>query len=100
MTLDPENTEIYVAFTKAFLDSKIKEWEENKANATKQLYQLIGFSLGLILSFLYLILLIGRKSFKDQKVHLHFVDKLIYRYQSTFCIGLITFWAALVDHLI
>ena len=41
--LDPETTVIYVAFTKAFLDSKIKEWEENKANATNHLYQLIGF---------------------------------------------------------
>ena len=43
MTLDPENSVVYVAFTKPFLDSKIKEWEENKANATNHLYQLIGF---------------------------------------------------------
>ena len=35
--------DLSIAFTKAFLDSKIKEWEENKAYATKQLYQLIGF---------------------------------------------------------
>ena len=81
---DPENTEISIAFTKPFLDSKVKEWEENKAIATKQLYQMVGFSVGLILSFLYLILVIGRKSFNDERVHLHFVDKFIYRYQSSF----------------
>ena len=43
MTLDPENTVVYVAFTKAFLDSNIKEWEENKSTATNHLYQLIGY---------------------------------------------------------
>ena len=64
---NPENTEISIAYTKVFLDSKVKEWEENKAYATKQLYAMVGFSAGLLLSFLYLILVIGRKSFNDEK---------------------------------
>ena len=32
-----------VAYTKVFLDSKVKEWEENKAYATKQLYRWLDF---------------------------------------------------------
>ena len=98
-TLDPENSVVYVAFTKPFLDSNIQEWEKNKSTATNRLYQLIGYLLGLILSFLYLILLIGRKSFKDQKVHLQFVDKLYTDINILLCIGLMTFWIALVDDL-
>ena len=98
-TLDPENSVVYVAFTKPFLDSNIQEWEENKSTATNHLYQLIGYLLGLILSFLYLILLIGRKSFKDQEVHLQFVDKLYTDINILLCIGLMTFWVALVDDL-
>ena len=76
MRLDPENTIIYVAFTEAFLDSKIQEWQENKAIATKNVYKLAGFLIGFIFSFLYLVLVIGRKSFKDQELHLHAIDKL------------------------
>jgi signal transduction histidine kinase len=98
-TLDPENSVVYVAFTKPFLDSNIQEWEENKSTATNHLYHLIGYLLGLILSFLYLILLIGRKSFKDQEVHLQFVDKLYTDINILLCIGIMTFWIALVDNL-
>ena len=49
--LDPENTVFIIAFTKLFLDSKIKEWEENKANVTKQFISIVGFSVGLIFPF-------------------------------------------------
>lgn len=94
---DPETTEISIAFTKPFLESKMKEWEENKTKANNLLYQLVGYSAGLIISFLYLIIITGRKSFRDKKTHLHFVDQLYTDINFIFCIGLITFWAALVD---
>jgi signal transduction histidine kinase len=94
---DPESTEISIAYTKVFLDSKVKEWEENKAYATKLLYEMVGFSAGFLLSFLYLISVIGRKSFNDERVHLHFVDYLYTDINLVFCMGLITLWAALVD---
>ena len=42
-TLDPENSVVYVAFTKPFLDSNIKEWEENKAMRPIIYMQLIGY---------------------------------------------------------
>ncbi len=87
--LDPKNTVVYVAFTEEFLDSKIKEWKENKAIATKNLYKLVGFLIGLIFSFSYLIFVIGRKSFKDQELHLNAIDKLYNEIKIIICILLI-----------
>lgn len=97
--LDPENTVVYVAFTEEFLDQKIKEWQENKAIAAKNLYNLAGFLAGFTLSFIYLVLVIGRKSFKDRELHLHGVDKLYNDIDIVVCIFLISFWVVLVDDL-
>ncbi len=94
--LDPENTIVYVAFTEEFLNSKIKEWQENKAIATKNLYKLVGFLIGLIFSFSYLIFVIGRKSFKDQELHLNAIDKLYNEIKIIICIFLIPIWFELV----
>lgn len=94
---DPKSTVLYVAFTDQFLDSNIKEWEETKAIATKHLYQLGGFFAGFILSFLYLILIIGRKSFKDEEVHLSFTDKIYTDVNLGLCAGLIALWVILFE---
>jgi len=95
--LDPENKVVYVAFTEEFINHKIKEWKENKVAATKSFYTLVGFLAGFVLSFSYLVLTVGRKSFKDQELHLHAVDKLYNDINLVLCIGLITLWVALVD---
>jgi signal transduction histidine kinase len=95
--LDPENTVVYVAFTEEFLDQKIKEWQENKAIATKNLYRIVGFLTGFILSFVYLILVIGRKSFKDQELHLYGADKIYNDINIVICIILFPLWVVLVD---
>ena len=42
--LDPESTVVYVAFTEQFLNQKVKEWKENKAIATNNLYQINSIS--------------------------------------------------------
>ncbi|WP_338786200.1 HAMP domain-containing sensor histidine kinase [Metabacillus sp. FJAT-53654] len=97
--LDLENTVISVAFTEEFLDRKTKEWQENKAIATKNLYSLVGFLAGFILSFVYLVLVIGRKSFKDQELHLLAVDKLYNDINIVICICLLPLWVTLVDDL-
>ncbi len=97
--LGSENHAIYVAFSKEFLDSKISEWKENKVNATKGFYRLLGFSAGFILSLFYLALVSGRKSFKDEELRLHAVDKLYIDLNILLCIGLITFWVILLDLL-
>jgi signal transduction histidine kinase len=95
--MDQESKVVYVAFTDDFLNTKIKEWEENKVKATKNFYRLLGFLAGFILTFLYLAFVAGRKSFKDQEVHLHPVDKLYVDLNIVLCAALIGIWIALMD---
>ncbi|WP_227938793.1 HAMP domain-containing sensor histidine kinase [Alkalihalobacillus deserti] len=95
--LNPENTVFYLAFPEEFLESEIKEWQENKAIATKNLYKLVGFLAGFILSFSYLVVVIGKKSFQDQELHLHAIDKLYNDIKIVMCILLIPIWILLVE---
>jgi signal transduction histidine kinase len=97
--LDQESDVAYIAFTEAFLNPKIKEWKEDKIVATKGLYRLAGFLLGLILSFIYLVLVIGRESFKDKEVHLNTIDRLYNDVNLGLCLGLIGLWIGLVDEI-
>lgn len=97
--LDPENTVIYVAFTDEFIDSQIIEWQENKAVATKNLYKIAIFLIGFILSFTYLVLVTGRKSFKDQELHFHSGDNLYNDIKIILIIFLIPIWIIPVDEL-
>ncbi|MDM5227281.1 HAMP domain-containing sensor histidine kinase [Cytobacillus sp. NJ13] len=95
--LNSGNTVVYIAFPDEFLDLKIEEWQENKAIAGKNVYQLFGCMAGFILSFFYLVLIAGRKSFKDQELHFHPADKLYNDINIVLCTMLIVFWVALVD---
>lgn len=97
--LNPENLVIYVAFTEEFLDVKMKEWEEDKALVAKNLYFLAGFLIGFILSFGYLAFMTGRKSFKDQQVHLYGTDKIYNDINIFLVIGLISLWAIWMDSM-
>ncbi|MEH7123426.1 HAMP domain-containing sensor histidine kinase [Bacillus sp. JJ1773] len=93
----PKGQVIYIAFTDEFLNNKIKEWKENKASATKSFYRLVGFLTGFILLFLYLVYVAGRKSFKDQEVHLHVVDKLYVDINFFLFSGLTVIWVATME---
>jgi len=97
--LDSEDHVISIAFSDEFLNFKIKEWKENKATITTIFYIFIGFLAGFILSFLYLVLVIGRKSFKDEKLHLHAVDKLYVDMNMLLCLGLLFLWVAILDEV-
>jgi signal transduction histidine kinase len=94
---DQESRMVYVAFTDDFLNSKIKEWKENKVKATKSFYLLLGFLAGFILTFLYLAFVSGRKSFKEQEVYLHPVDKLYVDLNIVLCTALIAVWITLME---
>lgn len=94
--LDPKSTVVYVAFTEEFLNLKLGEWKENKAAATNSFYRLLGFLTGGILSFLYLVLVIGRTSFKDQEVRLNVLDKLYNDMNLGLCFILIGLWVVLM----
>lgn len=63
------------------------------------LYQLGGLLLGLIISFLYLIVVIGRKSFEDKEIHFNIVDKLYTEFNLILCFSLIGVWGAIIVSL-
>lgn len=97
--LDPENTVIYMAFSEKFIDQKTEEWLEGKAIATKNLYQIAGFLIGFVLSFFYLILVIGRRSFQDQELHFHAGDKIYNDVNIAMTIMLITIYIGFAEPL-
>lgn len=88
---------MYIAFTEDFINPRIEQWKSDKVIAANSLYRLGGFLLGLIVSFLYLIWIIGRRSFRDQEVHLNVVDKLYNDINFGLCLGLIMLWFLLLD---
>ncbi len=95
--LDPETSVVYLAFSQSFLDEKIKEWEENKAFAKNNLSKLVGCLVGFILSFLYLVLVVGRKSFKDKELHFNSIDKIYNDLNIGLIIGVIFMWFLFVE---
>lgn len=97
--LDPENTVIYLAFPDKFLNTNIKEWEENSALSAKNMYKLTYLVPGFILSFIYLALVTGRKSFRDQEVHFNVVDKLYNDINVLLCASLIVLYIVLIELL-
>lgn len=98
--LDPKSQSVSIAFTDTFLNSKVKEWKENKAQATNNLYRSLGFFAGFILLFLYMVIVSGRKSFKDEKVHMHPVDRLFTDLNIVICIGLFGLWISIMGFLV
>nr|WP_263323574.1 HAMP domain-containing sensor histidine kinase [Neobacillus sp. Marseille-Q6967] len=96
--LDPSsNAVVYVAFPEEFLNQKIQEWKQDKAIAEKGLSRLLAFLTAFILTFGYLAVVIGRKSFTDREVHLQSIDKLYIDLNLLLCIGLMTLWVGLMD---
>ncbi|WP_338653582.1 HAMP domain-containing sensor histidine kinase [Lysinibacillus sp. Y5S-8] len=74
--LNPQTDVMYVAFKDSYLQQKMSEWEKDKATAQSFLNEFMVFLAGFILSFVYLIIVIGRRSFKDKEIHFHVIDKL------------------------
>jgi signal transduction histidine kinase len=97
--LNPENHVIYVSYTEEFLDRKVKQWEEKKEIAKKSLYGLLAFLLGFIVFFWYLVLVIGRKKFKAQEVHLHAFDKLYTDLNLVVSILLSALWFSIIEDI-
>jgi signal transduction histidine kinase len=94
--LNPQTDVIYVGFKESFLQPKIQEWEKDKAIAKSSLNEFIVFLIGFILSFVYLMIVIGRKSFKDKEVHLNVIDKLYNDLNIVIVVCLITMWIAIL----
>ena len=98
--LDPnQNMKVYVGFTEDFLNLKTNKWKENKAIATKEFYIFIGCLIGFLVSFIYLVFVIGRDSFKNNELHLNKLDKLFNDVKVVLFVGLTISWIALMNGL-
>lgn len=95
--LDPESHVVSVAFSKEFLDKKIEEWKENKVLTKAIFYRLLAFLAGFILSFVYLLLVTGRKSFKDEELRMHSVDKLYVDLNILLGMGIVFSWVVVLE---
>lgn len=94
--LNPQTDIMYVAYTDSFLQQKIKEWETDKAKAQKVLNESIAFLIGFILSFIYLMIVIGRTSFKDKDIHFHVIDKLYNDLNVAIVVCLLSMWFVMI----
>ena len=94
--LNPQTDVIYVAFKESFLQQKMSEWEKDKEITKVFLNELIVFLAGFILSFVYLIMVIGRTSFKDKEIHFHVIDKLYNDLNIVIVVSLIAMCIAMI----
>lgn len=97
--LDRSKIIMYIGFSDEYLNSNIEKWKETKAIVTKNLYRSVAFLIGLVLSFIYLVLVAGRKSFKDKEVNLNLVDRLYNDINLGLCLALIILWFLLLEGL-
>lgn len=75
-TISAENVTFLVGYTDSYIDNAATEWDTQKSKAMKHMYYLLSFVIVFILSFLYLMVTTGRKSFQDDTVHMNPMDKL------------------------
>src|SRR5699024_6619465 len=75
-TISAENVTFLVGYTDSYIDNAATEWDTQKSKAMKHTYYLLSFVIVFILSFLYLMVTTGRKSFQDDTVHMNPMDKL------------------------
>ncbi|MCG7337073.1 sensor histidine kinase [Sporosarcina sp. ACRSM] len=95
--LELENTVVFIAFSESFLNQKMEEWQAGKAIATTSLYKIVAYLVGFVLSFIYLVTVVGRRSFQDQALHFRPVDKLYNDVNLALCFLLFPLWIVMVD---
>ncbi|MEK5331054.1 HAMP domain-containing sensor histidine kinase [Lysinibacillus sp. FSL W8-0992] len=94
--LNPQTDAIYVAYKESYLEQKMQEWEKNKEVAKSYLNEFILFLVGFIVSFVYLVIVIGRTSFKDKEMHFSVIDKLYNDVNIVIVAGLTGLWVAMI----
>lgn len=94
--LNPQTDVMYIAFTDSFLQQKTQKWEKDKAVAKRFLNESIAFLVGFIVSFIYLMIVIGRTSFKDKDIHVHVIDKLYNDLNVAIVVCLLSMWFVMI----
>ncbi|MBM7872216.1 signal transduction histidine kinase [Clostridium pascui] len=90
--LHQQDSVIYVGFTNEYLNPAIEEWKQSRLIINDSLYKISGFLLGLLVSFICLVVVTGRKFFGDKEVHLNSFDKLYNDINLIVCFLLIGLW--------
>lgn len=97
--LEQANNTLYIAFSDQFLKPRIEDWRRNKEFITNSLNKIIGLLLGLVVAFIYLLVVIGRKP-EDNKVHLNFIDRLYNDFNIVICFLLIGLWFGAINFVL
>lgn len=90
---------MYIAFADEFLNPRIEQWNKDKIIITNNIYLILGYLTGVIIAFIYLIIVIGRKPEKNQGIQLNFLDRIYNDFQIALCLMLIGLWAGIVSQL-
>ncbi|MBS4539325.1 HAMP domain-containing histidine kinase [Clostridium sp. D2Q-11] len=90
---------LYIAFTKEYLNPIIEDWKEDKDLATQIVYDMLLLLTAFLLSFIYLIYSIGRKS-TDDDIHLNFIDKIFNDIKIVLAGTLIFIWIMIIGNTI
>lgn len=98
--LNPETDVIYIAFTDSFLNEKMADWAKGKEIATENIKLIICFLISFLVAFVYLVIVIGKKSFKDAEIHFNIFDKIYNDINLALVIFIITYWVLLMDSLL
>lgn len=94
-----DDTVVYIGFTDKFLNQQINEWEKDQAEVKDSLVVLFAYLAGFLAAFIYLVIVIGRDSFKDEKLHLNPLDHLFNDINLAICFGLIVLWVAMLENI-
>lgn len=91
---------VYIAFKESALEKKTLEFEKKRDSLREDLLKTAGFLMGLLASFIYLLVVVGRNSFKDDSVHLSRFDKLYNDINLFLCFTIIGIWFVLAKNFV
>lgn len=87
---------IHLGFTDEYINEKLNVWNKSKNIIEDAMYKLLIIFAVLILSLIYLIIVTGKKGFKDSEVVMERIDKLYTDINIIFTVSIIPIWALIV----
>ncbi len=81
------------------MNPRIEEWKANKLLVTNSLYRIAAFLSVLVIAFIYLVLVVGRKPQDNQEVHLNSMDRIYNDFNLSMCVLLMVLWVGVIEQL-
>ncbi len=91
---------VYVAYSEEYLNPRLAAWQEDKKTSTDNLKQMAAWLSGLLVAFIYLVVVTGRKPEDYDHVELNWLDRLFTDINIFGGICLVTIWAASMVFLV